>query len=303
MAVRGLCCAAALAAVLTACGGEPASTPSASNDGPCATTSTSGAAGVSLLPITPASVTVTDPGAADRKVLAASPDITAAQQVTITTTSSEARAGGQTTQSVTMPLTARIGCTDPTDVEMSLGAVTSPDVVLADALKAEHNARVGMSLGPGTMPVSLRISAPDAASSQARSAVEQTLVQTLQHSVAFPITPVGTGATWRSVRTLTGAATTTQTITSTLRSRTGDTVTIDVTVDETPVNDVFAVPGTNQTLRINRYSMTGTGTLTMDLRRALPTSGTITTNGARELVGAGAPLLQQMGFSVSYASR
>lgn len=301
--LRGMCLAVAAAAALTACGDgdDSSSTPSAPNTGPCATTSTSGAQGVSLLPVAPASLTVTEPGAGPRTLLAESPNVTAAQQVTMTTRSSEARAGGQTVQTVVMPLTARIGCADPTDVELTLGAVTSPDVVLADELKAEHGALAGLSLGPGTMPVSLRIIPPAAASSQARSAVEQSLVAALRHSVAFPTTPVGIGARWRMTRTISGAATITQTIDATLRSRTGDTVVVDVTVDEAPVNDVFAVPGTNQTLRISRYSMSGAGTLTVDLHRALPTSGQLAMRGARELAGGGAPLVQEMGFEVSYA--
>lgn len=302
--LRGLCVAVAAASVLTACGGDDdaGSTPSAQNSGPCATTSTSGATGVSLLPVAPASLTVTDPGGGTRAVLAESPNISAAQQITMTTRSSEARAGGQTVQTVAMPLTARFGCTDPTGVELTLGAVTSPDVVLADELTAEHGALAGLSLGPGTMPVSLRIIPPPSASSQARSAVEQSLVQALQHSVAFPTTPVGIGAKWRMTRTISGAATTTQTIDATLRSRTGDTVVVDVKIDESPVDDVFAVPGTSQTLRISRYSMSGAGTLTVDLHRALPTSGQVAMRGARELVGGGAPLVQEMGFEVSYAS-
>lgn len=294
--------ALAVALAVSACGSdEPQSTPA--SDGPCATTSTSGAPGVSLLPVTPAVITVVDAGAGSRAVLASKPNISAAQRVTLTTTSSEARSGGQTVQSVTMPLTARIGCTDNTNVELNLGDVTSTDSVLADELKAERNSRAGMSLGPGTMPISLRLAAPDAASSQARAAVEQSLVQALQYSVAFPTTPVGDGAKWTSVRTLTGAVTATQTITATLRSRVGNSVTLDVAVDETPINDVFAVPGTDQTLHISRYSMSGTGTVVTDLDRALPSSAQLDVKGARELVGNGEPLLQQMALTVRWATK
>ncbi|GAB19318.1 hypothetical protein GOEFS_081_00070 [Gordonia effusa NBRC 100432] len=303
-AVRGMCCALALTTALSACGSKDSEPAPAlvSNTGPCATESTSGAKGVNLLPITPASVGVSNLGGQPRELLAASPNTTAAQQVTITTTSTEERASGRTEQTVTMPITARIGCDDPTNVEMTLGEVTSPDVVLADDLKAERNSLAGMSIGPGSAPISLRIAPPDAASSQARSAVEQALVQALQHSIRLAQVPVGVGAVWKSTRTITGAATTTQTIEATLRSRKDDVVVLDVTVDETPVNDVFAVPGTNQTLRIKRYTMTGKGTITMDLHRALPSSGSITMTGARELVGNGAPLLQGMGFTVTYRS-
>ncbi|MFW0791654.1 hypothetical protein [Gordonia sp. CPCC 205333] len=303
-ALRGVCCAVALTTVLSACGGgDSESAPVASNTGPCATESTSGAEGVNLLPITPASVSVNDAGAMPRQLLGGSPNVTAAQQVTLTTTSTEERSGGRTEQTVTMPLTARIGCEDPTNVEMTLGEVSSPDVLLNDELKAERDALAGMSLGPGAAPISLRIAPPDAASSQARAAVEQALIQALQHSVRLPSDQVGVGAKWRSTRTIAGAATTKQTIDATLRSRTGDTAVVDVTIDESPVNDVFAVPGTNQTLRIKRYSMTGKGTVTLDLHRALPLSGIITMTGGRELVGDGDPLLQGMGFTVTYRSR
>lgn len=297
------CCALLISVAATACGSGDSGRDNAASDGPCATSSTSGRDGVRLLPVAPATVAVTNPGGQPRAPLGVRPNIDSPQLVTLTTESTEARSGGRTDQTVTLPMTARIGCDDPTDVEMSLGAVSSPDPALNGALAAERDALAGMSLGPGTMPMSLRLIPPGDASSQARSAVEQALVQALQNSVPMPTAPVGPGATWTVVRTLTGAMTTTSTITATLRSRTGDTAVIDVSVDETPINDVFAIPGSTKTLTINRYAMSGTGSLTVDLARAFPTAGRIDMRGARELAGDGAPLTQQLGFAVSWSTR
>ena len=79
--------------------------------------------------------------------------------------------------------------------------------------------------------------------------------------------------------------------------------TLDVTVDEEPVNSVFAIPGSEAKLHINRYSMTGKGSITVDLRRLLPTAGRMSMKGGRELVGddPNRPILQQNEFTLGTA--
>ncbi|GAA1893176.1 hypothetical protein GCM10009773_21570 [Williamsia serinedens] len=296
---------------LTACGSSggpdaPASSSSASQGG-CATQTTVGATGASLLPIPPAAVTLDTAGAAPQAALIGTPDRTSAQQVTLRVVSSSttARQGEQpstATQDVTLPLTARVACADPTDVELQLGQAASPDTGLAGSLAAVDGSRAGLAVAAGSVPVSLRILPAQAADDAARSAVEQTLLSALQRAVAVPTQPVGVGARWRAVRTLDGAATVTQTTTATLRERTGSRVVLDVAVDEVPVDSVFTVPGRGERLTIGSYSFGGQGTVTIDLARGLPVAGTLTLTGGRTLIGddPARPLVQQTSLAVTW---
>ncbi len=199
-------------------------------------------------------------------------------------------------------MSARFGCTDPTDVEITLGRATSTDSTLAESLTPVDGSLGGLAIGPGLMPISLRLLPAEKAGPDARLAVEQSLLQALQKSVPLPTTPIAVGARWKVERTISAAATLTQTIEARLESWEGNRLVLAVNVDETPVNSVFAVPGTGSTLTINRFSSSGTGRLTVDLTRGLPVDGTINVSGARELVGSdpNAPLIQQTALSVTW---
>ena len=301
----GLIITATLLIGLTACGSDD---PNSDTAGPatasagCAQESTSGLDGVNLLPIPPAKVTVLDAGTGEKRLPAAAPDRSAAQTVTVTTTSTVRSPGADEAQTVEMPLRALFHCTDSTDLEMTLGEVTSPDATLTDQLAATSGSRAGLAIGPGSMPISLRLLPAEDAGPDARLAVEQTLVQALQMSVPLPTEAIGAGARWRIERTIDSAVTVTQQIDATLTAWDGDRMTIDVTVDQTPVNSVFTVPGAGGSLNIARFSNSGNGEMTLDLTRGLPISGSIELSGARELVGAdpARPLIQQTGLSVGW---
>lgn len=296
--------AAVLLIALTGCGADAAdsSGPSSSTTAGCTTDTTSGRDGVKLMPIPPATVTVLDAGSGVRRTAGAAPNRSSAQSVTLVTTSSVAAPGERDTQTVEMPMRAQFSCSDSTDLEMTLGAVTAPDPVLAEQLRPVQGSRAGLAIGPGGMPISLRLLPADAAGPEARSAVEQSLIQALQLSVPLPTEPIAPGARWRVERTINSAATVTQRIDATLKSWTGSRLVIDVTIDQSPVNSVFAIPGSSDNLTISRYSDTGTGQVTVDPGRGLPVAETITMSGARELVGAdpGKALVQQTGLSVQW---
>ncbi|GGF29646.1 hypothetical protein [Williamsia phyllosphaerae] len=273
----------------------------------CSTESTVNAMGASLLPIPPAAVTLIDAGAQPTAVATGSPDLARAQNVRLVTTSassstSQGQPRSDTAQTVDLPLTARTLCTDPTDVELELGAASSPDPDLSRSLAAVRDSKAGLAVAGGSVPISLRIVPAQAADDAARSAVEQSLVQALQRSVTLPREPIGVGARWRAVRTIVGAATVTQTITATLRERVGDTLTVDVQVEEEPVDSVFRIPGSTQTLTIASFSMSGTGSMTIDLSRGLPSAGELTVRGGRSLVGAdpARPLVQQTSTAIRW---
>ncbi len=297
--------------VLAACGSDDTADTAASDASTgYATDSTSGRDGVEPIPIAPAKITVTAPGAEPRKVPAATPARDTPQRTTLSVTSSAVSRTAtdgvdDRSQTVSIPMTARFGCQDPTDLELALDRPTSPDPTLDEQLAKSEGGRAGMAVGPGTVPISLRLLPTKASGSEARHAIEQSLVQALQVSVGLPTQPVGVGAVWKSERSISGAVTVTQTMTVTLKSWAGDRVVLGVTFDESPVNSVFAVPGTSETVTLRRYSNEGTGTVTLDLDRGLPTDATITLSGARELVGSdeSAPIVQQTGATVNWRAR
>jgi hypothetical protein len=296
---------------LTGCGstgGPDGAAPSSSTAGTgCATETTVGATGASLLPVPPAAVTLDAAGAAPLAALTGTPDRTSAQDVSLrvvssSTTSRQDEQPSTATQDVTLPLTARVACTDPTDVELRLGRPTSPDSALTGSLVAVDGSRAGIAVAAGSVPVSLRILPAQAADDAARSAVEQTLVSALQRAIAVPTEPVGVGARWRATRTLDGAATVTQTTTVTLRERSGSRVVLDVAVDEVPVDSTFTVPGRGERLTIGSYTFSGRGTITTDLARGLPVAGSLSLSGGRTLVGddPARPLVQQTSLAITW---
>lgn len=295
---------------LTGCSSDE---PDSVDAGPCAATSSIERDGVRPIPIAAAEVRVLDPGTGDRRVLTPRPDTTTPQKVTLTTDSTEssitpgendAATVQRTQQELSTPITARVVCDDPTNLEFTIGTPTTKDTELTPELDAIAGSDGGVSMSDGLNVRSLRLFPNDESGSPARSALEQSFSGALDHSVPLPTEAVGVGARWEAVRTVVAAATIKRTTTVALTEKVGDTVKLAVTVEEDPVDSVFRIPGSAQTLSISRYSMAGSGDLTVDLTRMLPVAGSITTKGARELVGDenAAPLLQQNAYTVTWKS-
>ncbi|MDR2281159.1 MAG: hypothetical protein LBE07_09950 [Gordonia sp. (in: high G+C Gram-positive bacteria)] len=298
------------AVALTGCSSDDSGT--AADSGPCAESSSVDRAGVRPIPVSAAAVTVVDPGSGTPQALTPAPDTTRSQEVTLTTDSLEASIAPdaenkqqvqRTQQNLTTPITARVVCDDPANLEFSIGTPTTLDNALTPELGAIAGSTGGVTFNAGLNPQMLRLLPNEESSSPARSAVEQSLTGALDQSIPLPTQPVGVGARWESVRTVSSAATIRRTTTVTLKSRVGSVLTLAVTVEETPVDSVFRIPGSAQTLTIDRYAMAGSGEVTVDLTRMLPTRGKIVTKGARQLSGdAGAPpLLQQNEYTVSWS--
>ncbi len=294
---------------LTACSSDDGS--DSADSGPCATSSSAERENVRPINVPTSEVSVLNPGTGERAALAPKPSIASPQQVTLTTNSIESSiAPGEqnrqqvqkTEQNLTTPITARVVCDDPSDLEFTIGAPTTKDEALAPELEALDGSAGGITFGEGLDPRSLRLFPDEDSGSPARSALEQSVTGALDKSVPLPTEPVGTGATWKAERVVQAAATVTQTMTVTLESRVGNVLQLGVRLEQTPTSSVFRIPGSAQTLRIARYSMAGEGDVTVDLTKLLPTAGRITSKGARELVGddPGAPLLQQNEFTVAW---
>lgn len=291
---------------LAACGSDEDQAPPPAPTG-CATDSTSGQSAAALLPVPPAKVTVRSAGADPRTVALSAFDRANAQParlVTTSTASAPSADAGQTTTATTvdLPMTARVNCTDATDIDLRIGAASSPDSTLNIALKAQNGSRAGMSIGPGVVPISLRILPGSDADDNARQAVEESLVATFQRSVTLPTEPIGVGAQWEAIRTVNAGATVRQTINATLTARDGDRLTIDYTIDESPVDSTFRLPD-GGVLTIDSYSMNGSGSVVVDLARGVPVSGQSKISGGRTLVGAdqSQPFSQLLGFESTWS--
>jgi hypothetical protein len=287
---------------LAACGSDDDPPPPVPTG--CATDSTAGNSSAALLPVPPAKVTLETPGAEPLTVATAAFDRGTAQAARLVTTSSFASgADDQGATTVDIPMTVRVNCTDATDIDLQIGAASSPSTALDQSLEAQNGSRAGMSVGPGVAPISLRILPNNKADDSARQAVEEALVATLQRSVTLPTEPIGVGARWQAVRTVNAGATVRQTIIATLTAREGDRLTIDYSVDESPVDAAFRLPD-GGVLTIESYSMTGTGSVVIDLARGVPISGQLKISGGRTLVGAEGtqPFSQLLGFDTAWSA-
>lgn len=294
---------AATSLLLAGCGsgGETTSTTSSVAAPTTGCAAQPAAANATAIGLPSASVSLTGAGTEPRRVAAAVPDRTSPQQVTLTTSSTEESVSAATTRTVEMPLTARFDCSSDTELDLTLGTPTSPDPALRQQLAAAAGSTGAISLGPGLAPLSLRLAPTDASSSEARNAIEQSLVQALHDAITVPVDAIGVGATWRTERTIASAATVVQTVEARLTAWDGNRLTIAFTAEESPVNSVFTIPGGDATLTIARYSYTGSGEVTLDLTRGLPVGGQATYTGARELAGAGdQSLLQKLGFTLAW---
>ncbi|MGB6125129.1 MAG: hypothetical protein WBG47_07240 [Gordonia sp. (in: high G+C Gram-positive bacteria)] len=302
------------AAALVIAGGITAcSSDDTADDGPCAPTAASRTDGARPISLSTPEVKLVSPGTGPAQELAVVPATTAPQKVTLTTSSleasiaptdrgSDANQVQRTQQQLATPITARTICDDPSSLEFSIGSPTSKDLELSELLPELDGSTGGLSYTDGMVPTRLRLKPTDGSQSPARSALEQSLLEALNYSVPLPTSPVGAGATWTSVRTVSAAATVTQTMNVTLARRDGNVVTLDVKIDETPVNSIFSIPGSDDKLHISRFSMSGSGTLTVDLTKRFPVAGSLAVKGGRELVGddANRPILQQNEFTLTW---
>ena len=117
---------------------------------------------------------------------------------------------------------------------------------------------------------------PENASDSARAAIENNLGQMTSLPLVFPEESVGEGARWTVTGQIEDSAAGTpmrQTVTYTITSRNGSQVNLDVDIERTPT--VKQMAGTD--LEVMDSTTESTGSLTLDLRRPLPVSGSVKT--------------------------
>nr|WP_280439606.1 hypothetical protein [Nocardia cyriacigeorgica] len=176
---------------------------------------------------------------------------------------------------LTIPLTAR---THDSDVDLTLGAVTTPDPALSQALTAADGSHAGLDMSELGAITALRLAPSPDTSNSARAAIEQAFYQAVYQSITFPDDPVGVGAVWTVRQEVTGGVAL-EVTTATLTARDGNRLTIDLTVAQTPKSRTWNLPNDAGTLQIEDYAMTGAGTIIVDLGLPLPVSGAIDIGG------------------------
>lgn len=292
---------AALGAALTACGSDaqpepggsssaqaaPQSHPAPAADAGCVTTPPTLPDHTVDIEIPAAKTTLDDAGTGTRTALAVRPTRVATTRLftnslQVSQVSGEQPSGGN--RDVTLPLTTQPSCADPLDVYVFFGAPTSTDGPMTQALKVEDGTVGQVRLTPTGEVRSFRIAAPEGVAAEAQTTFEQALIQTFSRLVPLPSEPVAPGATWTVTRSVRADSTLTQTMKVTLRG-TAERPVLEATVDESPDDSLFRVPGSNQTLTIESFTSAGNGAVTIDPTAAFPIAGGIQLEGGRTLVG------------------
>lgn len=234
------------------------------------------------VPISAAITTIVSQGAEPRSLLRPSYPAGTSQQVTLCTDYriqqqiNDQPARDFSSPALTIPLTARSGAEG---VDLTLGAVTTPDPSLAKALTAAGGSRAGFDFSELGAITALRLEPSPETSNSARAALEQAFYQAVYNSIAFPDQPVGEGAVWTVRQEVTGGVALDQVTTATLTKREHDRLTIELEVTQTPKSPVWSLPNNAGTLDIQDYVMRGAGTITVDLGLPLPVAGSITVGG------------------------
>ncbi|OZC81034.1 hypothetical protein CH282_17550 [Rhodococcus sp. 06-418-1B] len=257
-----------------------------SDDEASSETDTSATTSSVSLPVTPVTTTLVDPGAEPRT--AVTRNISGEQSVRLTTRSTvtqqidDQAVQDFSTPNLTVPLTARASGASGDEVDLTIGVATSADQRLTDQLAAADGSGAGLTVTDGGAVTALSITPADAAQDAARAAIEQALNQAVYRSISFPEEDLGIGAVWTAQQQVISGLTLNQTTTATLRAREGDVLTIDLRIDQTPESTTLELPDDAGQLAIDNYTMSGTGTLRIDLTKPLPVLGEVTVGGSQQ---------------------
>lgn len=257
----------------------------------------SGSANEVTIAVTPTTTTVVESGAEPRRALRFDTVDADPQNVELVTTSTvQQQIDNDAPQDfsspeLTVPLTATTSTRAADDqnedassgaarsIDLTIGAATSPDDSLRDALSASNGSTARLGSTESGAITALHITPSDAALDTARAAIERSLTAAAYRSIDFPATPIGVGAQWTVEQQVLSGITLDQTLTVTLRTLDGDRAGLDVSITQTPASSVWNLPDNAGSLNIDSYTFDGTGTLDIDLTRPLPVGGSITADG------------------------
>ncbi|MCJ0893518.1 hypothetical protein [Rhodococcus sp. ARC_M5] len=272
------------------------------------------------IPVTPTTTTVVDAGTEPRRILTFDTADSDEQNVDLTTTSTVSQQINNdasqdfSSPELTVPLSASTSDTVTDDdaatgatrsVELTIGAATSPDEGLTDALSASEGSAARLATTDSGAITALHITPAEAALDTARAAIERSLNAAVYRSIDLPEAEVGVGAVWTVDQQVLSGITLNQRATVTLRALDGDRATLDVALAQTPESTTWNLPDDAGTLNIATYTFTGAGTLEIDLTQPLPVGGSITAGGEQMYTDPDSTtvLRQTVGDSITWSSR
>jgi len=177
-----------------------------------------------------------------------------------------------------LPLTAT-AATDEGDglaATVTAGTPTGDNDDRNDDIASAEGFRMVQKYSDDGKVSSRSFAAPEGASDSARASVEQGFTLMTDLPLVFPEEAVGEGARWTVTSQVSDSGSGVsmrQTVTYTIASRNGSQVNLDVDIERTPT--VKQMAGTD--LEVMDSTTESTGSLTLDLRRPLPVSGSVKT--------------------------
>ncbi|WJY63796.1 hypothetical protein CATRI_08620 [Corynebacterium atrinae] len=168
------------------------------------------------------------------------------------------------------------------DVSLVLGQPSNSNLELTDDVRSTEGFLVGWRAEDNGAMSTVRLAAPQDATDNGRAVTEQALLKLMSLPVEFPTEEISEGARWTVDSRVTGESTLLQTTTYTVTSIQGDTVTLDVKVQQRPAISSLSIDGlpgamqmTGETLNVLHSNTTSEGTLTVDLTKPLPIDGRV----------------------------
>lgn len=128
---------------------------------------------------------------------------------------------------------------------------------------------------------SLQLLAPPDAAPRGLQLVEPALLSLVSANVPLPEEPVGVGGVWKVDNRVAGDASAERTTTYTVSSIDGDTVTLDVEVEERPTQRSLKIEGTaggdlgGKDVTVESAQTSSEGQIVLDLTKPLPVSGQV----------------------------
>lgn len=267
----------ALALVLTGCSYEP--------PGPAVEQAVAA-------PVDAARVTVEDAGSGDKRVLTFD-DIDSEQDLKFELTEGfaqdvvdanaptdfESSAPEESTTSFDLNAEVSEASDDPEQTPATRNAfmtLSNPTYSGTDALNVESGDgfQFGWRADDAGQVSSLRLAAPQAANDDARSILEQAIVELTSMPIVFPDEEIGEGAVWTLDSRTSGDSTLLQTTTYTLENLTETGAELSLDISQRPALGALSMEDGGE-LEVMDTETRSSGNLTIDFSQPLPTSGNI----------------------------
>ena len=267
----------ALALVLTGCSYEP--------PGPAVEQAVAA-------PVDAARVTVEDAGSGDKRVLTFD-DIDSEQDLKFELTEGfaqdvvdanaptdfESSAPEESTTSFDLNAEVSEASDDPEQTPATRNAfmtLSNPTYSGTDALNVESGDgfQFGWRADDAGQVSSLRLAAPQAANDDARSILEQAIVEFTSMPIVFPDEEIGEGAVWTLDSRTSGDSTLLQTTTYTLENLTETGAELSLDISQRPALGALSMEDGGE-LEVMDTETRSSGNLTIDFSQPLPTSGNI----------------------------